>query len=179
MYPKQVIPMLMQIYSGIPSGVPGQPPTQLPQPVKETMLRTVVGMSKLMEKMLEFFGEDETGDFVPPYKLEEFAFEMMDMAQGQMLRRLTSGKEGPTAGGAGGGQVLPGGDGQSPGWRVLNRMIREIQVQETQVLKTGKDSQPLFQAQGVLLGFEKLSEMVTELLEANEDALKLLLPKEE
>lgn len=66
-----------------------------------------------------------------------------------------------------------------PGWRVLNRMIREIQVQETRVLKTGKDSQPLFQAQGVLLGFEKLSEMVEQLVEANEDALKLLLPKEE
>jgi hypothetical protein len=112
-YPKLVLPMLMQIYGGMPSGEPGQPPIQLPQPVKETMLRIVAGASKLMEKLFEFFGEDETGDYVPPYKLEELAFRMMDMAQEQMIRRLGNGQEGSPAGSPGAGPNAPTGlDGQ-------------------------------------------------------------------
>jgi hypothetical protein len=105
-YPKLVLPLLMQIYGGIP--VPEGPPQQLPQPVKEAMLRIVAGSSKLMEKLFEFFGEDETGDFVPPYKLEELAFRMMDMAQEQAIRRITGG-QGSEIGGPQAGPVLPPG----------------------------------------------------------------------
>jgi hypothetical protein len=108
MFKKEQLPLLMQVYGGMPGG-PGQPPIQLPQPVKEAALRYIVGTSKLMEKMLEFFGEDETGDFVPPVKLEELAFRMMDMAQEQMLRRMENGQAGSQNG------VAPGRSGAPPG----------------------------------------------------------------
>jgi len=123
MFKKEQLPLLMQVYGGIP-GPQGLMP--LPQPVKEAALRYIVGTSKLMEKMLEFFGEDETGDFVSPVKLEELAFEMMDLAQEQMLRRIRNGRDGrPQALGAEsgpgapqgpdglGGMGSPGGNGQA------------------------------------------------------------------
>lgn len=123
MFKKEQLPLMMQIYGGMP-GPQGMIP--IPQPVKEAALRYLVGTSKLMEKMLEFFGEDETGDFVPPVKMEELAFEMMDMAQEQMLRRIRSGREGrpqipgpqngpnaPSGPDGLNGMGSPGGDGQA------------------------------------------------------------------
>lgn len=99
-YPKLVLPLLQQVYGGIPTA-PGQPPQQLPQPVRETMLRIVVGSGKLMSKLFEFFGEDETGDYVPPHKLEEMAFRMMDMMQDETVRRMRRGQESETRGALG------------------------------------------------------------------------------
>ncbi len=114
-YQKQMIPLMMQAAAGVPG--PNGQMQPLPQEVKEFILRVSTGSSKIMEKIFEFFGEDETGDYIPPTKLQEFAFEMMDSAQEQMLRRLKNAKD-QVRGGAGGppaGQGGPSGIGPGPG----------------------------------------------------------------
>lgn len=125
-YINQMIPKVMQVYTGIPQKDGSTVP--LPPPVKEFILRTMTGQSKIMEKIFEFFGEDETGDYVPPTKLEEFAFELMDAAQEQMLRRLKNGQAGPQIPGALAGQAGLGGAGGSAGMEGAGQAVGNPQA---------------------------------------------------
>jgi hypothetical protein len=63
----------------------------------------------------------------------------------------------------------------SPGWKVVEGLVRTIQHQETQVLKTAREPQLLFQAQGVLLSFERLWSSMEQLRDATEDDLKQMI----
>ena len=67
----------------------------------------------------------------------------------------------------------------SAGWAVLEGMIRQVQRQATSTLKTEKEPQALFQAQGVLRSFETLWTSLEALRDADEETLKQMISETE
>lgn len=61
------------------------------------------------------------------------------------------------------------------GWKVVEGLVRQIQAQATSVLKADKEPQALFQAQGLLLAFEKLWGSIEALRDADDDELKAMI----
>jgi hypothetical protein len=75
---------------------------QVPQEIKAFSLRHYTGASRMMEKVLKFFGEDDTEKFLPDFRKIEQLLDAMN-------RQLAAG------GGAVGGQIGAGGMGSQPG----------------------------------------------------------------
>jgi hypothetical protein len=65
------------------------------------------------------------------------------------------------------------------GWQVYLGLARTLQVREEGVLRSSKESQEIFQAQGVFRLFDSLNTAIKELCDADEEALKMMLPAEE
>lgn len=61
------------------------------------------------------------------------------------------------------------------GWKVVEGLVEQIQAQATSTLKADKEPQALFQAQGLLLAFEKLWGSIEALRDADDDELQAMI----
>lgn len=102
----QVSSQLMMTITQIAGAMQQQP--QL-QPLFDHNVKVYAGMSKLMEKILRFGGEDDTKEYMPNYQRMEQLVELRDMMQEQM--REMGGVNGRGIGGLGGARRLPAGPG--------------------------------------------------------------------
>ena len=103
MFQKTVLPLYMQMF--MPNPQTGQP--MLPPPVQEFVMRLITGNSRLMEKIFDFFEEDDTDRYVPDYKKMEMLLDMKHMMEEQVLQQA-GGFNGLVQKGAGGAGVLQG-----------------------------------------------------------------------
>jgi hypothetical protein len=118
MFQKQMLPLVVQLTAVNPQT--GQP--MLPPPVREFVMRLVTGNSRLMEKVFEFFGEDDTSKYVPEYEKMEMMLDIKKLMEEQMMQYAAQGGlggqggQGQIQGAVGGPQAGPtgpiGGNGQ-------------------------------------------------------------------
>lgn len=80
-YYKDITGTLMQAFMPIPAG-PGQPPIQLPPTVKSVLMRHFTGATRMMSKVLKYFGEDETDQYLPNFRKMEMLLNALDKQQG-------------------------------------------------------------------------------------------------
>jgi hypothetical protein len=78
-YGQQVFQLLPLIYS---------PQNQVPQPIKEVAAKFFVGATKMMDQVMEYFGEFDSTKFLPFVKNIEMMLEALDSAKNQQLGGL-------------------------------------------------------------------------------------------
>lgn len=110
-YYKDITATMMQAFSPLPPAGPNMPPQQLPPVVKTLLLRHFTGASRMMSKVLKYFGEEETDQYLPNFRKMEMLLNALDRQQGgQLGQSMGAGQGGsPEAGNAFGGAGMGGG----------------------------------------------------------------------
>jgi hypothetical protein len=84
MFQKMNLPLMMQM--GAVNPQTGQP--AMDAETKKAAMRMITGNARLMEKTFEFFGEDQTGDYVPSYQKMELALDIQDAMEGTLIKKM-------------------------------------------------------------------------------------------
>jgi len=84
MFQKMNLPLVVQLNAANPQT--GQP--MLDPEAKKFVMRLITGNSRMMQKMLEFFDEDLTEEYVPSYEKMELVLDIQDAIEGRMIERL-------------------------------------------------------------------------------------------
>jgi len=70
------------------AGMIFSPQANLPQEVKDVAVKFYIGGTKLLDEIMEFFGEDDRSDFLPYIKNLEYMMETIDSMKDNQLRSI-------------------------------------------------------------------------------------------
>ena len=70
------------------AGMIFSPQANLPQEVKDVAVKFYIGGTKLLDEIMEFFGEDDRSDFLPYIKNLEYMMETIDSMKDNQLNAI-------------------------------------------------------------------------------------------
>jgi hypothetical protein len=114
-YLEKISPVAMQLFSPESQQMRQQAPEMY-----DYLVQVFKGSSRFMEKIMEFFGEEDTEEYLPDYERLQMLQDFKDSLQGEVRRlgNVNTGRMGQNAGGAagGGGQGPTGAEGMAGGF---------------------------------------------------------------